>query len=255
MNVVRLAAIATALACSAGAPAGDDTTRLREVLEKRFPDVTVDRVSPAPVAGLYEVYTPGEVVYVDASGEYMFVGKLLATSTRRDLSAASWNEHNRIEFAKLPLDAAIKTVRGAGTRTLAVFTDPDCPYCRNLEKELAQLDDVTIYSFLYPLEQLHKGATTRARRIWCAADRTASWRAWMLESVQPAAAECPVDPVQGNLELGTRLRVQVTPTLFFVDGSRASGAMPHAELEKWLNRQAAAGKSVVGSARHEEKAR
>jgi thiol:disulfide interchange protein DsbC len=246
MNVVRslslsLLLVATAAGAAGGAdqkPASDTETRIRAVLQLRFPEVKIEAVNPAPVAGLYEVLTPGEVVYVDASAEYMFTGKLLSTSTRRDLSTESWNEHNRIDFAQLPFDAAIKTVRGKGSRKLAVFTDPDCPYCRKLEKELAALDDVTIYSFLFPLESLHKGATAKARNIWCAADRAATWNGWMLEARLPPTAQCAMDPVAGNLDLGARLNVNVTPTLFFTDGNRTTGSQSAADLERMLSKSA-----------------
>lgn len=238
MNVVRLIApmllVCAAAATTASTPAADPMLRIRATLQLRFPEVKIESIRPAPVAGLYEVFTAREIVYVDASGEYMLTGKLLTVSTRRDLTAQSWNEHNRIDFAQLPLDAAIKTVRGKGSRKLAVFTDPHCPYCKNLEKELAALDDVTIYAFLFPLEELHKGATERARYIWCSADRAETFRAWMLEARQPAATECANDPVNRNVELGTRLKVNVTPTVFFADGSRTTGSRPAAELERLL---------------------
>lgn len=251
MNVVRsllLCALATATAATAATtattastPAADAIVRIRAVLGLRFPEVKIEAIRPAPLAGLYEVFTADQVVYVDASGEFMLAGKLLSISTRRDLTAQSWSEHNRIDFAELPLDAAIKTVRGKGSRKIAVFTDPHCPYCKNLEKELAKLDDVTIYAFLYPLEQIHQGASERARNIWCAADPAASFRAWMIEARQPAAAECANDPVKRNLELGTRLKVGVTPTVFFADGSRTTGARPAAEIERLLGGRGAPG--------------
>lgn len=246
MTVVRLflmyvlvAATAATAATPASPPQADAAVRIRAVLQLRFPDVKIEAIKPAPVAGLYEVFTAEEIVYVDASGEYMLTGKMLSVSTKRDLTAQSWSEHNRIDFAALPLDAAIKTVRGKGTRKLAVFSDPHCPYCKNLEKELATLDDVTVYAFLYPLEKLHKGATESAHNIWCSADRAAAWSAWMIEAKQPAAAECANDPVSRNLELGTRFKINSTPTVFFADGSRITGARPAAELEKLLGGRSA----------------
>ena len=247
MNVVRLlllSALVTATVASAatntGKPPADPTLRIRAALQLHYPDVKIEAIKPAPISGLYEVFTAGEIVYVDVSGEYMLAGKLLSVSTKRDLTAQSWSEHHRIDFAQLPLDSAIKTVRGKGSRKLAVFTDPHCPFCKNLEKELAALDDVTIYEFLYPLESLHKGATERARNIWCSADRNATWSAWMLEAKQPATAECADDPVKNNLELGTRLKINSTPTLFFADGSRLTGAQPAAELDKLLGGRSSA---------------
>lgn len=247
MNVVRPLCLSLLLIATAATAAGkadkpgaaNAEVRIRAVLQLRFPDVKIEAIRPAPVAGLYEVFTPGDVVYVDATGEYMFTGKLLNTGTKRDLSAASWNEHNRIDFSQLPLDAAIKTVRGNGSRTLAVFTDPDCPYCKQLEKELATLDDITIYSFLFPLESLHKGATAKSRNIWCSADRAATWNGWMLEARVPPSAQCATDPVAGNVDLGQRLKINVTPTLLFTDGNRATGSQLAADLERLLGKTGA----------------
>src|SRR5262245_17075993 len=135
MTVVRLLALSLLAAVSAASasspPATDAEARIRAVLQLRFPDVKVEAIRPAPIKGLYEVFTAEQIVYVDATGEYMLAGKLLTISTRRDLTAENWNEHNRIDFAQLPLEAAIKTVRGKGTRRIAVFSDPHCPYCKN----------------------------------------------------------------------------------------------------------------------------
>lgn len=222
-------------AVKAGEPAA--AADIRTTLSQRFPGVQVDAVRPAPLPGLYEVYIRSEIVYVDAKAEYLLSGKLLTTADKRNLTAERWNEFNRIDFGKLPLDAAIKTVRGKGTRRLVVFSDPLCPFCRKLEHELANMDDVTLYTFLFPLEDLHKGATARARSIWCSSDRAEAWRAWMMESKEPAAAECALDPVAGNQSLGEKLNVTSTPTLFFSDGSRATGAIAAAEIDKLLKQR------------------
>lgn len=238
MTVVSFATL-VALALAAGAHAAPAKTseaepkaavQIRATLAERFPGVRIEGVRTAPVAGLYEVYIGSEIVYVDARAEHLLSGKLLTTTDKRNLTAERWDEFNRIDFASLPVDAAIKTVRGNGTRKLAVFSDPDCPFCRKLEQELASVDDVTIYVFLFPLEQLHKGATARSRTIWCSADRAEAWRAWMVEQKQPATAECAMDPVAGNQALAGKLHVTVTPTMFFSDGSRMTGAVSAADL-------------------------
>ena len=255
MSLVRIAAAIFVTACGAtvAAPAQPAepaaAAHIRATLAARFPEVQVDAVRVSPIAGLFEVYTRGEMVYVDARAEHLLAGKLLTTADKRNLSAERWDEFNRIEFAELPLDAAIKSVRGQGTRRLAVFSDPLCPFCRKLEQELATLDDVTIYVFLFPLEELHRGATTHARAIWCAGDRTEAWRAWMIDAKEPAAAECALDPVAGNQALGGRLNVTSTPTIFFADGSRVAGALPAAELDKLLAQRSATERPPAAASR------
>ena len=127
-------------------------------------------------------------------------------------------------------------MRGNGERALAVFADPDCPYCHNLEKELAGLTDVTIYTFLYPLTSLHPDAKNKAHAIWCAADRSETWHDWMiLDKPAPApAADCAQDPVDDLLALGARLKIVSTPVLFTENGHRVSGARSAAEINALL---------------------
>ena len=172
------------------------------------------------------------MVYVDRTGEYLFGGPLIATRTKADLSHQALDDRDSIQFDQLPIDKAIKTVRGNGERTLAVFADPDCPYCHNLEKELAGLSDVTIYTFLYPLVQLHPDARNKAHAIWCAPDRSVAWRDWMiLDKGTPAAASgCTQDPIEDLQALGSSLKVASTPVIFLENGHRISGTRTAGQL-------------------------
>jgi thiol:disulfide interchange protein DsbC len=206
------------------------------LLSQRFPDIHIEQVLPSTTAGgLYEVVTDRELVYADKSGEHLFVGYIVDTATRQNLTAQHWNEIIKADFNALPFDQAIKIVRGNGSRRLALFEDPLCPFCQKLEQDTQGVTDVTIYTFLFPLEQLHPGATARARQIWCAPDRAAAWSQWM-RSQTPAQdqAECKGDPIAANLVLAQKLRVNATPTLIFADGSRVTTAISAAELESHL---------------------
>ncbi len=120
---------------------------------------------------MYEVFVQDSVAFTDTTGERLFVGQVLDVTSRKDIGAQILDERNRIDFASLPLDRAIRTVRGDGRRKLAVFADPDCPFCHELEQTLAGITDVTIYTFLYPLAELHPEAPAKARALWCAPDR------------------------------------------------------------------------------------
>jgi len=212
----------------------DASTSLRTTLQQRFPDVKIDDVVPAPIPGIYEVFTGEQVAYADRSGDYLIVGKLMDTRTRHDLSAEHLDAHHSIDFQKLPLERAIKIVKGSGSRRFAVFEDPDCPYCRQLEQALRSVDDVTEYVFLYPLESVHPGATAHAQAIWCARDRAAAWTAWMAEHKAPPAGSCAAEPLAENAALGQSLKVDSTPTLFLASGRRVGGARSADELQALL---------------------
>src|SRR5262249_8502822 len=140
------------LAASLAAAAPKDPTnttvaKITATLHQRLPDLRVDQVRPGPFAGLYEVISGEDIAYSDAGGEHVFIGRVMDTATRENLTENRWTELHPVDFASLPLALAVKTVKGDGSRTLAVFSDPLCPYCQQLEQQLQNLDNVTIYTF------------------------------------------------------------------------------------------------------------
>ena len=237
-SVIRSVAFLIAAAASAGVALGagavDRSADILKVLQERFPGAQINAVSPfKPIPGLYEIVTPGELAYVDSTGNFLLAGKIMDTRTQENLTASRWSELHAIDFAALPLERALKTVRGNGSRKIAVFADPDCPYCKELEKSLAQVDNVTVYTFLFPLP-IHPDARNKSSRIWCAPDRDGVWTRWMVDATPIPATTCAGDPVAQNLELGEKLLINSTPTLFLADGRRLDGAMSAADLEARL---------------------
>lgn len=210
--------------------------KIAEILRTRFPSVQIEAVKPSSdLPGFYEVITQTGIVYADANAERLINGAVLDTRTQRNLTAQRWAELNAIDFQALPLGLAIKTVKGDGRRRLAVFSDPDCPYCRDLERTLQDIPDVTIYTFMFPLDSIHPEARAKAAKIWCAQDRAAAWSQWMLQGVVPQGDACQDDSVAKAIALGETLKVNSTPTLFLADGRRVEGALAREQLEQQLN--------------------
>ncbi len=235
-----LAALAAIVLCGPAAGATDAASAITSALHSRYPQIKVVDIRPAPVPGLYEVFTGTELIYSDASGDHLFAGgKLVETQTKKDLAEETLQQRLAIDFDKLPFDQAIKIVKGNGSHRLAVFEDPDCPYCQKLEEQLADVKDVTLYVFLYPLTDLHPDARTHAHAIWCASDRAAAWTQWVLEQKGPggesAAATCKSDPIEQLQKVGDQLHVSGTPTIFFVNGNRATGAFPTKQIQGLLD--------------------
>jgi len=213
------------------------TEQVRQHFDDRFPGLDVTEVSTTPFPGLFEIRIGTDLLYADAEVNYVLQGSLIDAKSRKDLSAQRIAKLSEIDFDTLPLDAAIKQVKGDGSRRMAVFEDPNCGYCKLLHKTLEGIDNVTVYTFLYPI--LSEDSHTRSRNIWCAPDSAATWKAWMLEGKQPAEAQCDT-PIEANLELGRGLLVTGTPAIFFADGSRMNGAMPAEMLEERLQKAEAA---------------
>lgn len=213
-----------------------DEASLKKTIEATYPNVRVQGITKTTYAGLYEVFLDGQIIYTDEKLSFLIVeGRLIDPKNKRDITAERLDELTKVNFAALPLDKAIKVVKGNGSRKLVVFSDPDCPYCKKLEqKDLVGVTDVTVYTFLYPLEELHPDSANKSRAIWCAQDKSKAWQDWMMNGQLPKSKECnaPIDDVAG---LGRKLGITSTPTLIFENGKRVLGAYPAKEIEKLMD--------------------
>lgn len=233
---MKCALAALSLALAGAAFASEDS--VKKGVEAFIGAPAVDSVSRTAYGGLYEVVLKsGELVYTDEKTSFVIDGRLIDTATRRDVTQARLNQLAAIDFTTLPLDQAIKQVKGNGRRIMASFEDPNCGYCKRLAKEIATMTDVTIYTFLYPI--LSPDSTAKSNSIWCARDKAKAWNDWMVDAKVPAQASCDTSAVEKNVALGQKLRINGTPTLFLADGSRIGGYVPAAELEKALAAAAA----------------
>jgi len=218
-----LAVLFFPVVCSAGDQ--DWETQLKDQVQTHTGGkVRPDTVTKTPVAGVFEVRAGLDIFYVDGSGRYAFVeGHLLDLKATRDLTRERLDAASRIDFDSLPFELALKTVRGNGKRRIAVFEDPSCPYCRALRTLLGQLVDVTIYTFPFPV--LSAESDAKARAALCAPNPDKAWLELMLTGEAPPAKPCQ-STVDKLIELGNRLSIRGTPTVFFADGRRSQGAVP-----------------------------
>ncbi len=232
-----VAAAAMAAIAAQGALADDSPPALdARRVEALVPGAKVSSVQPVPITGgLYEIIDEGGTVfYMDGAGRIGFQSDLFDVATRRNLTQESLARHRVVEFEDLPFDLAIKRVRGDGSRRMAVFADPDCPFCVKLEQELAGIDDLTVYVFLYPIAELHPAAPARAKEIWCASDRDAAWLGWVLRQQAPASGQDCATPLDQIAAIAPKFWVSGTPSLVFASGRVVTGFVPKAALEQYL---------------------
>jgi thiol:disulfide interchange protein DsbC len=227
-----------ALSAASSAPTSAATSAMGNRLQALYPSTRFGAINPTPWPGVFEVVMGANLAYVDESGQYFLFGHLYDMKSQRDLSAERKDSIATIDFDALPLADAMKEVRGNGSRVLAIFSDPDCPYCQKLESDIRDLTNVTIYTFLMPLVSLHPAAHSKAVSIWCASDRTAAWHAMMWRGEAVPQAECP-HPVHRNVALAERLGINGTPTLIALDGRMLPGAASKEQIEAWLQRSVA----------------
>jgi thiol:disulfide interchange protein DsbC len=209
--------------------------QLRKNLGERVPSIgKIDEVSRTPLPGVYEVRVGTDLFYSDAEGNYLLNGQIIDTRAKRNLTEDRLDKLLAVAFDSLPHKDAFKIVRGNGKRKLAVFEDPNCPYCKRFEHDLSKVDNVTVYMYLYPI--LGPDSAEKSKNIWCAKDKARAWQDWMLKGETPAKADgsCDVMPLGRNVEFGKSHKITGTPTLIFADGSRVPGAIATAEIEKLL---------------------
>jgi thiol:disulfide interchange protein DsbC len=220
------------LLCAIATLAHAGEAEIRASFGSKFPTMEkIEHIVKTPYSGLYEIVIGGQIMYTDELGTYLFDGSVIDMATRTNLTEKRSQELFAIDFDKLPFDLAMKRVKGNGKRKLAYFSDPNCGYCKKLEKELAKVSDVTLYVFLYPIFQ---GSDVMVRNIHCAKDPLKTWDAWMLNSVTPPAATCK-SSAEKVLALGKKLRVNGTPNLIFANGIQSPGYLPADELQKSLD--------------------
>jgi thiol:disulfide interchange protein DsbC len=230
---------ASTLTVLSALPAQADEADIRKTLAERFPGLKPDEVRSTPMAGLWEIRFGDDIAYSDSKGNYLIQGSLIDTATKRNLTQDRVDKLTAIDFSSLPLKDAIVWKNGNGKRRIAVFADPNCGYCKKLEKDLVNVKDLTVYTFVIPI--LGGDSTDKSRSIWCAKDNTTAWRNWMVDGTAPTKAmgKCDDSAISRNRALAEKLRVNGTPAIFFEDGSRAPGAIPAAELERRLSGKAA----------------
>lgn len=239
---LSIALLVAGLFMSAGCTAAADSSAppadlKAKLIKNAGRDLNITAINKTPIKGLYEVIIDKtNIIYADAKGEYIVRGEMIDLVKGQNVTRERSAELSVTDFSKLPLADAIKETRGDGARKLVVFSDPDCPYCKKLEQEsLARIDNVTIYTFLFPLTSIHPDAERKSRTIWCAEDRVAAWKGFMSGGALPdSKGEC-ANPVAKNLQLGESLGITGTPALIFENGRIVAGAVPADVIDRLLN--------------------
>ena len=215
--------------------ANADKDILREIMKETYPELPIKGIKKTDFNDLYEVYIGGQIIYTNDTFDFLIVeGRVVDPKTKIDLTELRLEELTRINFKDLPLSDAIKVVKGNGKRKIAIFSDVDCPYCKRLEiKELSNIDNITIYTFLYPLA-IHPEAEEKSKKIWCAKDRAKAWSDYILNDKLPKNSGDCKTPINKILKLGKDLGISSTPTIILTNGKRVPGAIPYKQLEEYL---------------------
>jgi thiol:disulfide interchange protein DsbC len=205
-----------------------DERAIERVFREKLPDSKVLSIQKLPYAELYEVAVQRgndkAVYYSDALGQIMFIGNLIETRTDRDLTEERVRSLSKVDWNQLPFHWAVTTRRGDERRQIAIFSDPNCPFCRKFEKDLAAVDNITIHIFMWPV--IKPESVRQAKSVWCSKDRAKAWNDLMLKQMEPTASTDCENPIEQLVPLGRRLGATGTPTWFLPNGEKYTGAQP-----------------------------
>ena len=200
---------------------------LKNNLNQQYPNIHVSNIQATEMTGLYSANLDNQIIYLDENAQHMFIGSMVRLKDQKNLTKDLVLQQNSVEWKQLPLKDAIKTVKGTGKRQLVVFSDPNCPYCKRLEVELDKLNDVTIYTLIYPLKSQ---SIAVSKQVWCDPNQAYAWKNLLQKNVQPKEKTC-ANPIERNLALGRKLGVEGTPTLIFETGFKMTGVRSAEEIQ------------------------
>mgnify|MGYP000505859459 FL=1 len=198
-------------------------------LTKQHPNLKIENIQATEMKGIYSGSMDGQVVYVGEDTQHILIGSMFRLSDQKNLTKDLMLKQNSIDWKKLPLQDAVKMVRGNGKRQIAVFSDPNCPYCKQLETELTKLNDVTIYTFIYPIKTQ---SIAVSKQVFCEKDPALAWSNLIAKGIQPSSKKTCANPIERNLSLGKSLALNGTPAIIFSNGFKVMGAYPAQEIEK-----------------------
>ena len=208
---------------------------LRQVLSDVFPDVEVTRIKPAPIPGLYEVMLGTDMIYLSEDGRYILQGDLIDLGNKLNLSEQQRAAARRQILESIPGSETIDFATDSAPRTVYVFTDITCGYCRRFHRDVAELNNkgVAVRYLAFPRAGIGSESFKDMEAVWCAADRNAAMTL-AKQGGKVAAAQCD-NPVKRQYELGQSLGVRGTPAIYLDSGHEMPGYVPPDTLLRALN--------------------
>ena len=198
-------------------------------LSKQHPKLNIENIQSTDIKGIYSGSMDGQVVYLGEDAQHILVGSMYRLSDQKNLTQDLVLKQNSIDWKKLPLQDAVKSVRGNGKRQIAIFSDPNCPYCKQLEAELSKLNDVTIYTFIYPIKTQ---SIAVSKQVFCEKDPALAWSNLIGKGLQPKSNKPCINPIERNLNLGKSLGLTGTPAIIFSNGFKVMGSHPAQDIEQ-----------------------
>jgi thiol:disulfide interchange protein DsbC len=241
LRFVLLTLLAT-FTLSAGAQ--EDAAKVAaDALHKIAPNAKIQSVTQAPLTGFYAVVADGHPIYISADGKYLIEGHVVDVAARRDIMDDGMLGVRKAAFQAIPAEKKLTFAPPHPKYRVTVFTDVDCPYCRQFHKQIDEYNKlgIAVDYLLFPLP-IHKGADVKAVTVWCSKDRNATFTDAMNGQALPQKT-C-ANPIGEVINLAETTGVSGTPAIFAADGTQLGGYLPPEQLAKRL--EETAGSATTG---------
>ncbi len=203
--------------------------------EMKIPYTEILQIQLSPVKGLWEVSIDNQgrrgLFYVDFSKKYFLPGPVIEIKSKLNKTLEQMSRLRKVDFSKIPLKTPLVLGNPTAIQKVAVFTDPDCPYCSNLHRELDKIvkarKDIVFFIILFPL-RFHKDAYWKSKSILCQKSIRMLEEAFARKQIPKI--ECENKEVDDNIKLAESLGITSTPTLVFMDGRVVTGMLPAQQI-------------------------
>lgn len=259
-----LAGSAAAIAAVANAATSNDPAAVQAALAERLPKTEITAVDCEKIDGVCEVQAKQNLFYIDHGARYLIIGRVYDMETKQDLTAARLLEMNpdmlvgggaaagpaagapqqprasaeasarqpdaKIDptaLAALPKNGAVVT--GRGSRTLTVFSDFRCGYCKALHETLATLNVKVVER---PISIL--GTRPISEAVICSSNKGRALNQAYAGGSISTAGDCDTSGLDANEAFARAHGFNGTPVIVREDGAVVHGYRPREFLESWL---------------------
>ena len=202
--------------------------KIKSSIKLNLPKITIESINPTAIPNMYEVVSGKKIFYVDSTGSYIFIGNMIDLKTKDNLTQNHLESISVVNWNSLPLNNAIRKVNGNGKYKIAIFTDPECVFCKRLEIETtSNLKDTTIYYFFFPLPN-HAEAEKLSLQILCSEDTESAFTMWMKDGklLQNRTNCTNAKTLKLMKDLGEKIGVEATPLIILPNGKIITGVVP-----------------------------
>jgi len=218
------------------------TNTLAKLAKEADRKIPLDDLQTTPIKGVLQVTSDLNIFYVTADGRYLILGEILDTTKDKNNWSITEQAARKLRAQNLatldPKDMIIFPATAKQIGVVTVFTDIDCQYCHKLQENIKDYTDagLEIRYLAFPRTGPKTPSFEKAISVWCSKDRAKDY-ALAIEGKDIPKNHCDNNPVAMEFELGRKMGVNGTPTMFLDNGTKFGGLIDPKTLVKAIKNE------------------